>query len=52
VKFLLTEFEIGVYRAESNPRCLHFDDSGLRRGNLERFPYHRNPRFGLKRFIQ
>lgn len=34
------EFQIGVWRAAENPRRFHFDRSGLRRCNLERFPYH------------
>ena len=36
----LAEFRIGISRAASNPRFFHFDSSGLRRCNLERFPYH------------
>lgn len=36
----LAEFQIGISRAVSNPRFFHFDSSGLRRCNLERFPYH------------
>lgn len=34
------EFQIGVGRVAENPRRFHFDRSGLRRCNLERFPYH------------
>lgn len=34
------EFQIGIQKACSNPRFYHFDASGLRRCNLERFPYH------------
>jgi len=34
------EFQIGIQKACSNPRFFHFDSSGLRRYNLERFPYH------------
>jgi hypothetical protein len=34
------EFQIGVQRACATPRGFHFDSSGLRRCNLERFPYH------------
>ena len=34
------EFQIGVQKACSNPRFFHFDSSGLRRCNLDRFPYH------------
>lgn len=34
------EFQIGVEKARANPRYFHFDSSGLRRCNLERFPYH------------
>ena len=34
------EFQIGVEKACANPRFFHFDSSGLRRCNLERFPYH------------
>ncbi|MDA1277795.1 MAG: hypothetical protein O2960_27680 [Verrucomicrobia bacterium] len=34
------EFHIGVRKAVENPRFFHFDRSGLRRCNLDRFPYH------------
>lgn len=34
------EFRIGVGKVVENPRRFHFDRSGLRRCNLERFPYH------------
>lgn len=34
------EFRIGIGKACSNPRFFHFDSSGLRRCNLDRFPYH------------
>jgi hypothetical protein len=34
------EFQVGVSRVAENPRRHHFDRSGLRRCNLERFPYH------------
>jgi hypothetical protein len=34
------EFQIGVRKAVDNPGLFHFDRSGLRRCNLERFPYH------------
>lgn len=34
------EFQIGITKAVENPRYFHFDRSGLRRCNLERFPYH------------
>lgn len=36
----LAEFQIGFGRVSENPRRFHFDRSGLRRYNLERFPYH------------
>ena len=36
----LAEFQIGVEKACANPRFFHLDSSGLRRCNLERFPYH------------
>jgi plasmid stabilization system protein ParE len=36
----LAEFQIGIGRVAENPRRFHFDRSGLRRCNLERFPYH------------
>ena len=35
-----SEFIEGVKIASSNPRYYHFDDCGLRRCNLERFPFH------------
>jgi len=34
------EFRIGLRKVETNPKLFHFDPSGLRRCNLERFPYH------------
>ena len=34
------EFEMGIRNAEANPKYFHFDQTGLRRCNLERFPYH------------
>lgn len=34
------EFRIALERVCGNPRFFHFDPSGLRRCNLERFPYH------------
>jgi plasmid stabilization system protein ParE len=34
------EFQIGIKKAVENPRSFHFDRSGLRRCNLDRFPYH------------
>lgn len=34
------EFQIGIQKACANPRFFHFDSSGLRRCNLDRFPYH------------
>lgn len=34
------EFQIGLRKVGENPRFFHFDASGLRRCNLERFPYH------------
>lgn len=34
------EFIAGVAKTKANPRFFHFDASGLRRCNLERFPYH------------
>lgn len=34
------EFQIGVKKAMANPLYFHFDRSGLRRCNLDRFPYH------------
>lgn len=34
------EFRIGIEKACANPKFFHFDASGLRRCNLERFPYH------------
>ena len=35
-----TEFIDGVRIASINPRFYHFDASGLRRCNLEKFPFH------------
>lgn len=35
-----TEFTEGVKLVRSNPRFFHFDSSGLRRCDLQRFPYH------------
>lgn len=32
------EFRIGLDKVASNPRFFHFDSSGLRRCNLDRFP--------------
>jgi plasmid stabilization system protein ParE len=34
------EFQVGVARVCRNPRFFHFDASGLRRYNFDRFPYH------------
>jgi plasmid stabilization system protein ParE len=34
------EFQIGIRKIVENPRFFHFDRSGLRRCNLDRFPYH------------
>jgi len=34
------EFQIGLEKAIANPRFFHHDASGLRRCNLDRFPYH------------
>jgi hypothetical protein len=34
------EFQIGIRKAVENPRYFHFDQRGLRRCNLDRFPYH------------
>lgn len=34
------EFQIGLAKVSENPRFFHFDPTGLRRCNLERFPYH------------
>ncbi len=34
------EFQMGVEKASGNPMFFHFDESGLRRCNLDRFPYH------------
>ncbi len=34
------EFRIGIEKVCANPRFFHFDASGLRRCNLESFPYH------------
>jgi plasmid stabilization system protein ParE len=37
---LFTEFKIGVTKVCENPKFFHFDRSGLRRFNFDRFPYH------------
>ena len=34
------ELKLGISKACENPRFYHFDSSGLRRCNLDRFPYH------------
>jgi len=34
------EFQVALHNVARNPKLFHFDHSGLRRGNLERFPYH------------
>ncbi len=34
------EFQLGIEKATGNPRFFHHDASGLRRCNLDRFPYH------------
>ena len=34
------EFQVGLSKAVENPQRFHFDRSGLRRCNLDRFPYH------------
>jgi plasmid stabilization system protein ParE len=34
------EFQIGIQKALANPQYFHFDRSGLRRCNMDRFPYH------------
>ena len=34
------EFTAGVAKALANPQFFHFDAGGLRRCNLDRFPYH------------
>ncbi len=34
------EFVSAVEKVGSNPHFFHFDSSGLRRCNLDRFPYH------------
>jgi hypothetical protein len=34
------EFQIGIRKMVEHPRYFHFDRSGLRRCNLDRFPYH------------
>ena len=34
------EFQVEIGKAIENPRYFHFDRSGLRRCNLDRFPYH------------
>lgn len=35
-----TEFEDACQRVQLHPERFHFDPSGWRRANLERFPYH------------
>jgi hypothetical protein len=35
-----TEFQICLGKVARNPKYFHFDHSGLRRCNLDRFPYH------------
>ena len=34
------EFQIAVTKIRAQPRFFHFDASGLRRCNFDRFPYH------------
>lgn len=34
------EFIAGISKVLDNPKISHFDPCGLRRCNLERFPYH------------
>jgi plasmid stabilization system protein ParE len=34
------EFETGLMEVAENPQVFHFDASGLRRCNFDRFPYH------------
>ena len=34
------EFQVGLAKVCKNPRFFHFDASGLRKCNLDRFPYH------------
>ncbi|MES2596757.1 MAG: hypothetical protein V4662_15550 [Verrucomicrobiota bacterium] len=34
------EFEAGLFEVAGNPQAFHFDASGLRRCNFDRFPYH------------
>ena len=34
------EFQLGVRKVSEMPTFFHFDSSGLRRCNLDRFPYH------------
>ncbi len=34
------EFQLGLRKACENPKSFHFDASGLRRCNFDRFPYH------------
>lgn len=34
------EFQAGIMKARAHPQLFHFDSCGLRRCNLERFPYH------------
>ncbi len=35
-----TELDLILTSIERNPRSHHFDASGLRRANFQRFPYH------------
>jgi hypothetical protein len=35
-----TKFEKACSQVETNPERFHFDSSGWRRANLEKFPYH------------
>ena len=37
---VFAEFQVGIRKVGQNPRYFHFDRSGLRRCNLDRFPYH------------
>lgn len=34
------ELELTIVSIEKNPRSYHYDSCGLRRANLNRFPYH------------
>ena len=36
----LGKLEEAVQRIEANPKRFHFDETGWRRANLQRFPYH------------